>query len=86
MQESHTHVFSPADAKRAPLHDDIAQCARDLWGQQEQPADRDLAIWFEAEQRLLSAIQGSRGENPGSAESCVIVCLGGGAPQSPLHP
>ena len=69
MQDSHPPVLSPPDANRAPLHDEIAQCARDLWVQQGQPADRDLAIWLEAEQRLLSASQAPRGENSGPASA-----------------
>ena len=86
MQESHTPVSSPADTKCAPLHDEIAQCAQDLWVQYGQPAERDQVIWLEAEQRLLSATQSPREENPGPAETCAIMCLGGGAPSSPLHP
>ena len=72
MQESHTPVSSPADAKCAPLHDEIAQCARGLWVQQGQPADRDLAIWLEAEQRLLSATPATREKNSGPAPSLVL--------------
>jgi len=64
MQESPHAVSSPAQAKRKPLHDEIAQCARDLWVEQGRPADRDLEIWLEAEQRLLSTIQTSLGEDP----------------------
>lgn len=41
-------------------HDDIALCALNLWLQSGSPANRDLAIWLEAEQRLLSA---SRAQN-----------------------
>lgn len=67
MQESHTPITSPADTSRAPLHDDIAQCARDLWVQYGRPADRDVAIWLEAEQRLLSATQASPENNSGPA-------------------
>jgi hypothetical protein len=69
MQESPTRVPNPADANRAPLHDEIAQCARDLWVQQGQPADRDQAIWLDAEQRLFSAIQAPHGENSGPASA-----------------
>lgn len=54
MQELPAQVSRPADINRAPLHDEIAQRARDLWSQYGQPADRDLAIWLEAEQQLHS--------------------------------
>lgn len=57
MQESHSpsHALSQDDTRHAPLHDDIAQCARDLWVEYGRPADRDLEIWLEAEKRLFSA-------------------------------
>jgi Protein of unknown function (DUF2934) len=35
-------------------HDEIAQCARELWTESGQPEGRDQAIWFEAERRLVS--------------------------------
>jgi Protein of unknown function (DUF2934) len=35
-------------------HDEIAQCARELWTESGQPEGRDQAIWFEAERRLIS--------------------------------
>ena len=58
MQESCTSVTSPPTTKQpVPLHDDIAQCARDLWVKYERPAGRDLAIWLEAEQRLRAATE-----------------------------
>jgi len=66
MQESHTLLSSLADANSSPLHDEIAQCARGLWVQYGQPADRDLAIWLEAEQRLLSAPKIAPEKNLGS--------------------
>ena len=69
MQESFTSVTSPAITQPAPLHDDIAQCARDLWVQCGRPADRDLAIWLEAEQRLRAATEAVRGKNFGSTSS-----------------
>jgi hypothetical protein len=71
MQESHPPVSGPADAKRAPLHDDIAQCARDLWIQNGQPADCDQVIWLEAEQRLLfaAATQAAREKTSSPASS-----------------
>jgi hypothetical protein len=37
-----------------PNHDEIAQCARQLWTESGQPEGRDEAIWFEAERRLIS--------------------------------
>jgi hypothetical protein len=40
-----------------PSHDEIAQCARELWTESGQPEGRDDAIWLEAETRLLSACQ-----------------------------
>jgi hypothetical protein len=52
MQEIKAPSSSPLTAKRAPLHDEIAQCARELWVKYGQPADRDTEIWLEAEQRL----------------------------------
>jgi len=69
MQASCTSVTSPAVTKPAPLHDDIAQCARDLWVQYGRPADRDLAIWLEAEQRLRAATEAPREKNFAAASS-----------------
>jgi len=58
MQESCTSVTSPPTTKQpVPLHDDIAQCAWDLWVKYGRPAGRDLAIWLEAEQRLRTATE-----------------------------
>ena len=39
----------------APSHDEIAQCARELWTRSERPEGRDDVIWLEAERRLISA-------------------------------
>lgn len=36
-------------------HDDIAQCARELWIESGRPSNRDEAIWLEAERRLVAA-------------------------------
>jgi hypothetical protein len=69
MQDSGTSVTSPGATKPAPLHDDIAQCAKDLWVQYGRPADRDLAIWLEAEQRLRAATDASRAKNSNAAPS-----------------
>jgi hypothetical protein len=63
MQEPLSHGTSPTATKRAPLHDEIAQCARDLWFHEGQPIDRDVGIWLDAEQRLLAATPAVRGEN-----------------------
>jgi hypothetical protein len=38
-----------------PLHDEIAQCARELWSQSGRPQGHDEAIWLEAERRLIAA-------------------------------
>ncbi len=38
-----------------PKHDDIAQCARELWIESGRPSNRDEAIWLEAERRLIAA-------------------------------
>jgi hypothetical protein len=57
MEDTCPSVPSPAATQPAPLHDDIAQCARDLWVKYGRPADRDLAIWLEAEQRLRAATE-----------------------------
>jgi hypothetical protein len=69
MQESFTSVTSSAAPQPAPLHEDIAQCAQDLWVQYGRPADRDLAIWLEAEQRLRAVTEAVRGKNFGSISS-----------------
>jgi hypothetical protein len=70
MQESHTPATtSPAAVKGTPLHDDIAQCARDLWVKYGRPTGRDLEIWLEAEKRLLSATQTQREKNSAPAST-----------------
>jgi hypothetical protein len=69
MQESFTAATSPPTSRPAPFHDDIAQCARDLWVQCGRPAGRDLAIWLEAEQRLRAATEAVREKNFGSTSS-----------------
>ncbi len=54
-----TTKSTPAPAKieaiHLPTHDEIAQCARELWTESGKPTDRDDAIWFEAERRLVEA-------------------------------
>jgi len=59
MQESQSTSSNPAntDVSRTLRHNEVAQCARDLWIQSGQPADCDQAIWFEAERQMLSATQ-----------------------------
>jgi hypothetical protein len=70
MPDSCPSVTSPAATKKpAPLHDDIARCAQDLWVQYGRPADRDLAIWLEAEQRLCTATEAPREKHFDSAPS-----------------
>jgi hypothetical protein len=46
--------ITPVEPPSKPSHDDIAQCARELWVESGKPTDRDDAIWFEAERRLIS--------------------------------
>jgi len=62
MKHHHRHLRlkgAPAPtASPAPLlHDEIAQCARELWLQQGSPENCDNAIWLEAESRLLATRQ-----------------------------
>jgi len=65
MQESNLPLRSAVEARTEPLHAEIAQRASELWVEYGRPADRDLAIWLEAEQRLLSATLTARDENRG---------------------
>ncbi|MEO6568492.1 MAG: DUF2934 domain-containing protein [Opitutaceae bacterium] len=48
-------VFKASPRASAPTHNDISQCARELWTQWGQPTGRDEAIWLEAESRLNDA-------------------------------
>lgn len=50
LSSSTTHATASV-----PKHDDIAQCARELWIESGRPANRDEAIWLEAERRLVAA-------------------------------
>jgi uncharacterized coiled-coil protein SlyX len=50
LSSSTTHATAST-----PKHDDIAQCARELWIESGRPANRDEAIWLEAERRLVAA-------------------------------
>ncbi len=43
----------------APTHDEIAQCAREIWIRTGRPEDRDGAIWLEAESRLIDGRRGA---------------------------
>ena len=54
----------PTDAPRPFSHDEIAPHARELWLQQGSPADRDEAIWLEAESRLRATHEGASGKLP----------------------
>jgi hypothetical protein len=71
MQEPHSLITSPDDTKHAPLHSDIAQCAQELWVKYGKPADRDLAIWLEAEHQLSSVSQTAKTKNSGSVSTPV---------------
>jgi len=59
MQKTHTSDAGLDEPRHAPRHDEIAQCAKELWLQYGQPTDRDLAIWLEAEHRLFAASHSS---------------------------
>lgn len=50
MMDSKTTPVQPG-----PSHDEIAQCASELWTESGCPQGRDEAIWYEAERRLISA-------------------------------
>jgi hypothetical protein len=69
MYESPTPPFGMTDSECMPPHTEIAQCARDLWVQYGRPADRDLAIWLEAENRLLYATLKPQNEDYRTASS-----------------
>ncbi len=40
-----------------PTHDEIAQCALDLWIESGRPEGRDDKNWLEAEARLISSLR-----------------------------
>jgi len=67
MQEPHASSTLTADDKHASLHNEIAQCAKELWTQYGEPADRDLAIWLEAEHKLQSVKHASHVKSSASA-------------------
>jgi hypothetical protein len=47
-------IPTATETNPSPSHDEIAQCARQLWTESGQPEGRDEAIWYEAERRLIS--------------------------------
>ena len=55
----HTDATPQTDTLHTLPHDEIAQCARELWAQQGCPENRDEAIWLEAESRLLASRRGA---------------------------
>ena len=55
----HTDSTPPTDTLHILSHEDITQCARELWAQQGCPEGRDEAIWLEAESRLLASRRGA---------------------------
>jgi hypothetical protein len=55
----HTDSTAPTDTLQTLSHEDITQCARELWAQQGCPEGRDEAIWLEAESRLLASRRGA---------------------------
>ena len=59
-----TESTEQINAPRAFSHDEIAPHARELWLQQGSPADRDKAIWLEAESRLRATHEGASGKLP----------------------
>jgi hypothetical protein len=54
IHENSFPVTAATATGSSPSHDEIAQCARELWTESGQPEGRDQAIWFEAERRLVS--------------------------------
>jgi len=55
----HTDSTVQTDIAHTLSHEDISQCARELWAQQGCPENRDEAIWLEAESRLLASRRGA---------------------------
>lgn len=51
----HLTSAHPDATAAQPKHDEIAQCAQELWIESGRPANRDEAIWLEAERRLIAA-------------------------------
>jgi len=65
MHDTYPPIPFTADLKCMPLHADIAECAEKLWVGYGRPADRDLAIWLEAEHELFFAAQTADEKNSG---------------------
>ena len=51
-----------------PTHDEIAQCARDIWHERHCPSGCDDEIWFEAEAKLKDRSARSASGSHGAAE------------------
>lgn len=49
-----TFYSSAMNPAVAPSHDEIAQCAHELWMEAGQPGGRDDEFWLVSEHRLLS--------------------------------
>jgi hypothetical protein len=52
-----TSLLSATNSTIAHSHDEIAQCARELWTNAGQPESRDDEFWLEAEHRMILARQ-----------------------------
>ncbi len=52
----------------SPTHDEIAQCARDIWHSRGCPNGRDDEIWFEAEGKLKDRSARSNSASHGAPE------------------
>jgi hypothetical protein len=57
MLMNSTLIPAAIETNPSPSHDEIAQCARQLWTESGQPEGRDQAIWYEAERLLASGRQ-----------------------------
>jgi hypothetical protein len=63
-----------------PSHDEVAQCAHQIWQEYGQPTGRDEEIWFEAERRLQAGSKDSDGgANASARESDTTVTESRGA-------
>lgn len=65
-----THPQSTAqpDLRTAPLHEETARAARELWVSYGRPSGRDEEIWLEAERQLLG-VDSSVARLPGGGVS-----------------
>ena len=52
----------------SPTHDEIAQCAHDIWQSRGCPYGCDDEIWFEAEGKLKARGNGSDSASHGAAQ------------------